>query len=186
MTDEEIAELQSTNKTLTERVNQLESINTDLVTQKKELKQKLEDGSTDEELKAELNNYKEQLSQVEQDKQSLQDGYTAELNSLNMQAQLKELGVSVHNSDAMNAVVELALQDATYKDGGFQYLNDDGTTRFNDSNKDYSIQDKINELKEGDKSYLFTKATGGGASDTTTAPTPSNDINSIIDAGLKY
>jgi len=44
----------------------------------------------------------------------------------------------------------------------------------------------LDELKEGDKSYLFTKATGGGASDTTTAPTPSNDINSIIDAGLKY
>ena len=88
MTEEQIEELQATNKSLTERVNQLESINTDLVEQKKDLKQKIADESTDEELKAELNNYKEQLSQVEADKASLQEGYTAELNSLNMQAQL--------------------------------------------------------------------------------------------------
>ena len=186
MTDEQIVELQNTNKTLTERVNQLESINTDLVDQKKELKQKLTDGATDEDLKAELSNYKEQLSQVEADKQSLQDGYTKELNSLQMASQLKEMGVEVHNGDAMNAVVELALTEATYKDGGFAFLNEDGTTRFNDSNKDYSLQDKINDLKESDKSYLFKQATGGGATDTTTAPAPNTDINSIINAGLTY
>ena len=185
MTEEQITELQSTNKSLTERVNQLESINTDLVDQKKELKQKLADGATDEDMKAELANYKEQLDQVESDKQSLQDGYTKELNGLQMASQLKEMGVEVHNSDAMNAVVELALQDATYKDGGFQFLNDDGTTRFNESNKDYSLQDKINSLKESDKSYLFKQATGGGKEDIPTAPTKP-DFNDILNAGLKY
>ena len=174
MTPEEIQALQDTNKELTERVNQLESINTDLVTQKHDLKQKIEDGVTDEDMKLELTNYKEQLAQVESDKESLRDGYTKELNGLHMMQQLREMGVEAHNSDAMNAVSELVLQDATYKDGSFVFLNSDGTTRFNESNKDFSIQDKINEMKESDKSYLFKAATGGGATDTPSTPHGTN------------
>ncbi len=185
MTPEEIQALQDTNKELTERVNQLESINTDLVTQKKDLKQKIEDGVTDEDMKLELDNYKAQLAQVESDKESLRDGYTSELNGLHMLQQLKEMGVEAHNSDAMNAVSELVLQDATYKDGSFVFLNEDGTTKFNESNKDFSIQDKINQMKESDKSYLFKVATGGGATDAPQAPTKPG-INDILNAGLTY
>ena len=182
MTEEELQALQETNKQLTERITQLESINIDLVTQKKELKQKIEDGVTDEDLKAELDNYKEQLSLVEADKVELTDGYTKELNSLKMSQQLKEMGVKVHNTDAMNAVTELALQEATYKDGGFVFLNEDGTTRFNDANKDFGIQDKINELKEGDKSYLFVADSGGGVTPTDVAPSkPTSSTQAIAD-----
>jgi len=186
MTDEEIKALQDTNKELTERVNQLESINTDLVAQKKDLKQKIEEGVTDEEMKLELENYKVQLSQVEQDKVELKAEYSKEVNGLHMASQLRDMGIETHNTDAMGAVSELVLADATYRDGGFVFLNDDGTTKFNESNKDYSIQDKINELKEGDKSYLFKTATGGGATDVSLAPPKNTDINSIINAGLKY
>ncbi len=170
MTDTEIEELQNTNKQLTERVNQLESINTDLVTQKKDLKQKIEEGVTDEELKLELDNYKAQLAEVESDKESLRDGYTKELNGLHMIQQLREMGIQAQNSDAMNSVGELVLQDATYKDGGFVFLNEDGTTKFNEANKDFSVMDKINELKGGDKSYLFKEATGGGAETAPAVP----------------
>ena len=180
MTEEEIQALQDTNKQLTERVNQLESINTDLVAQKKDLKQKVEDGVTDEDMKAELANYKAQLDQVESDKQSLTDGYTKEMNSMKMASQLKEMGVEVHNTDAMNAVVELTLNEATYKDGGFVFLNEDGTTKFNNANKDFSIQDKINELKGGDKSYLFKASTGGGASEAPSPPQQTG-VGSLVD-----
>jgi len=188
MTEEEITALQDTNKALTERVNQLESINSDLVTQKKELKQKLEDGASDEDLKLELANYKTQLEQVEADKDSLRDGYTSELNGLHMQNQLKEMGVETHNLDAMNAVSGLVLQEATYKDGAFVFLNDDGTTKFNQSNKDYSIQDKINELKESDKAYLFKASNGGGAKAPEGKPTPVNqsDTDRVNALKLKH
>ena len=188
MTEEEITALQDTNKALTERVNQLESINSDLVTQKKELKQKLEDGASDEDLKLELANYKTQLEQVEADKDSLRDGYTSELNGLHMQNQLKEMGVETHNLDAMNAVSGLVLQEATYKDGAFVFLNDDGTTKFNQSNKDYSIQDKINELKESDKAYLFKASSGGGAKAPEGKPTPVNqsDTDRVNALKLKH
>lgn len=180
MTEEEIAQLQETNKTLTQRVNQLESINTDLVGQKKELKKKLEDGFNDEDMKRELDNYKSQLEQVEKDKVELQNGYTKQISSLHMKQMLKDMGVSVHNSDALEAVAELALSEATYKDGGFVFLNKDGTTRFNDANKDYSLNDKINDLKQSDKSYLFKQAIGGGADDSKkTPPQNKNNIDAI-------
>lgn len=162
MTEEEIKALQDTNKELVSRVSQLESINISLVDQKKELKQKLEDGVTDEELKAELDNYKVQLEGVQVEKDNLSNEYQKELNSLRMVTMLKEMGVETHNIDALNAVAELTLSDASYKDGAFVYLNEDGTTIFNDENKSFSVQDKINQLKEGEKSYLFKQPTGGG------------------------
>ena len=185
-TEEELEALKETNKELVGRVSQLESINISLVDQKKELKQKLEDGSTDEALKAELTNYKEQLSQVEQDKADIESTFTSKLAQRDMLSQLNELGVKAHNSDALNAIADLTLSDAKYEDGSFAYLKEDGTTRFSDADKPFSIQDRVNELKESDKAYLFVQATGGGATDTTTAPTPNNDINSIVNASLKY
>lgn len=187
MTEEEIKALQTTNKELTERVNQLESINTSLVDQKKELKQKLDDGITDEDMKKELDNYKEQLALVESDKKTMASEYSKELNGLHMNQQLKELGVNTHNGDAMAEVSKLVQEDATFKNGGFVFLNEDGTTKFNDANKDFSIQDKINELKGSDKSYLFKADTGGGAKDDIPNAAPTKpSFNDMLNAGLKY
>ncbi len=166
MTEEQIEELQATNKSLAERVTQLESINISLVDQKKELKQKLEDGYNDEDMKKELDNYKQQLDLSESDKASIKDGYTKEMNTMHMMQQLRELGVETHNQDALNAVAELAMGGSEYRDGGFVYLDEDGTTRFNEASKNYSVIDKINELKDGDKNYLFKQPNGGGAGDT--------------------
>ena len=187
MTEEEIVELKATNDSLVARVNQLESINTDLVDQKKQLKQKLEDGSTDEELKAELNNYKQQLEQVEADKAEITANYRGELNTLNMVNALKEAGIEAQNNDALSAIANLALDGAEYKDGSFMYANDDGTTKFNEANKSYGIIDRVNELKGGDKSYLFAPIQGGGGvNKTSVTPDKKTDINAIINAGLKY
>ena len=174
MTEEEIQALQDTNKELTSRITQLESINISLVEQKKELKQKIENGVTDEELKAELDNYKTQLEQVALEKDNLSNDYEKDLNGLRMVATLKEMGVEAHNIDALNAVAELTLSDATYKDGGFVYLNEDGTTIFNDANQSFSVQDKVNALKESDKQYLFKQPNGGGATGQDAKPTKQN------------
>ena len=187
MTEEEIAVLQETNQQLQDRVTQLESINISLVDQKKVLKEKLQEGSTDEALKAELDNYKSQLEQVQLEKDNLSSDYQKDLNSLRMTGILKDMNVETHNLDALNAVAELTLQGATYKDGAFVYLNEDGTTIFNDANQSFSVQDRINALKEGDKSYLFKQPSGGGATpseDSTPKGKPS--INDIVNAGLKY
>jgi chromosome segregation ATPase len=184
--EEELEAVKATNKELVDKVGFLEKDLSKAIAKRDEAKQALADNTGDEELRKELDNYKEQLSQVEQDKADIESTFTHKLAQRDMISQLNELGVKAHNMDALNAIAELTLSDAKYEDGSFKYLKDDGTTKFSDTDKEYSIQDKINELKEGDKSYLFKQATGGGASDTTTAPPPSNDINSILDANLKY
>ena len=187
MTDEEIKALQDTNAELVNRVNQLESINTDLVDQKKELKQKLQDGVTDDEAKAEIDNLKTLLSQVEEERNTLTSDYDKQINTMRMRDVLKEAGVEAQNSDAMEALSNLVLDGASYEDG-FVWKNDDGSTRYNDEKKPYSVVDKVNELKEGSKSYLFAPTKGGGGG---TTPPPDNtdskpDINSILNAGLTY
>ncbi len=186
MTEEEITALQETNKALTTRVNQLESINTDLVEQRADLKQKIADGSTDEELKAELANYKAQLSTVEADRTEIENNFKADIASLNMINELKASGVLAHNDDALKAISQMALQDAKFDDGAFVYLNEDGTTRFNDEQKPYSVIDKVNELKGGDKSYFFKEPQGGGGAGDKPDIAPKTDINSVLDAGLTY
>ena len=191
MTDLEQAQatietLTQTNTDLVARVGVLETNNKDLTEQRKVLQGQLKDGSGDESLKAELENYKTQLEGVEADKESLKHEYSQEINSMRMMTQLKELGVETHNADALSAVSELVLGEATAKDGGFVFLKEDGTTRFNQANQDYSIQDKINDLRESDKSYLFKQPTGGGKQDTPNATPGKKSINDVIDAGLKY
>ena len=181
-----LAELEETNKSLVESVGKLEKANTDLVSQRTELKEKIKANSGDEELKKELDAYKLQLEEVEADKEALVGDFTHKLASKDMVQQLSALGVKTHNADALNMVSDLILNDAKYEDGAFKFVTEDNTTRFNDSNKPFNLQDKVNELKESDKSYLFVPSNGGGATDTTTAPAPQTDINSIINAGLTY
>ena len=182
-----LAELEETNKSLVESVGKLEKANTDLVSQRTELKEKIKANSGDEELKKELDAYKLQLEEVEADKEALVGDFTHKLASKDMVQQLSALGVKTHNADALNMVSDLILNDAKYEDGAFKFVTEDNTTRFNDSNKPFNLQDKVNELKESDKSYLFVPSNGGGATDTTTAPAPQqSDLNSILNAGLKY
>lgn len=169
-----IEQLEATNSNLVNRVNTLEVANTDLITERKELKTKLKEGSNDEQLKAELENYKTQLETVTEERDNQSSNYEKDLNSLRMMAQLKEMGVETHNADALTSVAELVLSDATYNDGAFNYLNEDGTTRFNDANNAYSVQDKVNDLREGEKSYLFKQPTGGGATGKAGEPSKQN------------
>ena len=181
MTEEEVKALQEANAKLVERVNQLESINIDLVDQKKELKQKLTDGATDEQLKLELDNYKQKLSEIEEEANSKQATYQAEISKLHMVQMLKSQGVTAHNDDAFNAIAELALDGAEFKDGAFVYPNEDGTTKFNEANEAYSVLDKVNELRSGDKSYFFKQDTGGGGGDTTPPPSkPADDVANYV------
>jgi hypothetical protein len=116
----------------------------------------------------------------------LSDNYTKEVNSLKMNDALRLSGVQAMNSDAMSAIAELVMEGASYEDG-FVWKNEDGSTIYNESNKPYGIMDKVNELREGSKSYLFKQPTGGGP--TGEVPGKSTDnmsINDIINAGLKY
>jgi len=170
-----LAELEETNKSLVESVGKLEKANTDLVSQRTELKEKIKANSGDEELKKELDAYKLQLEEVEADKEALVGDFTHKLASKDMVQQLSALGVKTHNADALNMVSDLILNDAKYEDGAFKFVTEDNTTRFNDSNKPFNLQDKVNELKESDKSYLFVPSNGGGATDTTTAPAPQTE-----------
>ena len=185
MTEEEITALQATNKELVSKVGFLEKDLAKAIVKRDEAKQALADNTGDDELRNELENYKEQLSQVEQDKADIEATFTGKLAQRDMISQLNELGVKAHNMDALNAIADLTLSDAKYEDGGFSYLKEDGTTKFSDADKPFSIQDKINELKDSDKGYLFVKDSGGGKEDIPTAP-PKTDINSVINAGLTY
>ncbi len=186
MTDEEIATLQSTNEELVARVNQLESINTDLVGQKKDLKQQLQDGMTDTEAKAEIDNLKALLEGAEGERSELETQHTGQINGMRMKDLLREAGIKAQNDDAMGALSSLMLEGVSY-DEGFKWLNEDGTTRYNEAKKPYGIIDRVNELKDGDKSYLFAPVTGGGSGDKTpVAPDTKPNINDVINAGLTY
>ncbi len=182
MTNEE---LEQTNKDLVQRVTQLESINSDLVDQKKELKSKLQSGITDESVKAELDNLKSLLESSDSEKQKLISDHGTEINGMRMLDSLREAGVKAQNSDAMSAIADLVLDGSDY-DNGFVWKNEDGSTVYNESNKPYGIVDKINELKESEKAYLFEAAVGGGGVTTPPTTKPTQSINDIINAGLKY
>lgn len=183
-----ILTLNTTNGELVSRVTQLESINVSLVDGKKELKKKLEEGSTDEVLKAELQNYKDQLATVEETAAEKATEYETKVNDLTMMQVLTGLGVEAQSGAAMDTIKALALKGATPKDGGFVYLNEDGTTIFNEANKEYGVNDRINELKESaDNSYHFAEQKGGGfTGNTTKPPETKKSVNDIISAGLKY
>ena len=181
-----IKELESTNADLVTRVGTLETNNNDLVMQREQLKAKIKEGTGDETLKAELDNYKEQLASVEADKEAIKGEFTSKLSKLQMMQTLKESGVQAQNDDAMNAIVDLVAQRAVYDDGAFKFVKEDGTTRFTDGDKPYGVIDAVNELKESEKAYLFKAQTGGGMTETPAVPNSKPDINSIIDAGLKY
>ena len=167
MTNEEyeakIKELQANNADLVTSIGKLELANKDLVADRTALKDKLKDGSGDEALVAENNNLLDQLAQTQADKEELTSGFKVQLSQRDMLTQLNELGVKAHNRDALNAITDLVLGDADYEDGSFKFLKEDGTTRFGTADRPYSIQDKLNELKESDKGYLFVKDSGGGA-----------------------
>ena len=188
MTPEEIEALQKTNDDLVARISQLESINIDLVDQKKELKQKLTDGFNNDDMQKELKNYKDQLAKVEADKQELEAGYTSKLSALQMKNVLRDLNVEGQTPEALDTITKLVLDGATNNDGNFAYLNEDGTTKFNESNAEYSVIDRVNELRESGNAYHFKQATGAdGGKTTPTAPKNHKpDINDIINRGLKY
>ena len=174
MTTEEmearIKELETNNADLVLGIGKLELANKDLVADRTSLKEKLKDGSGDEALKLELDNYKAKLDEVEADKAGMENGFKVQLSQRDMLTQLGSLGVKAHNSDALNAITDLVLGDAVYEDGGFKFVNEDGTTKFSQADKPYSIQDKVNELKDSDKGYLFVADTGAG--------TPNNESGS--------
>lgn len=189
MTPEEIQALKDTNESLVARVTQLESINLDLVDQKKELKIKLTEGFNDADMKAELDNYKAQLGNVESEKAELQSGFTEKLSKLQMNNILRDLGIKAQTPEALEKIAEMVLADATAtEEGAFKFLNEDKTTRFNEAKNEYGVMDKINELKEGGNSFYFApeKGAGGGGDAPDPGATKKTDINSIIDAGLKY
>jgi len=185
MTEEEIKALQDTNNDLVERVNQLESINVDLVAQKKEFKQKLEEGLTDEDAKTEINSLKNLLAGVEDERNGLIAEHSKQVNGMRMKDLLRESGIKAQNSDALEALSGLVLDGSTYEDG-FTWKNEDGSTRYNEDKKPYGVIDRVNELREGDKSYLFQPITGGGAAETISTAPSKPSINDIINAGLKY
>lgn len=176
-----------TNDDNVERINSLERTNSDLVEQRAEWRKNVRDMAP-ENAKKEIDNLKAQLDEVATDRQNTEAEYTKELNGLRIDTVLKELDVKGQNADAFKAIGNLALEGTKYEDGGYVYTNEDGTTRYNEDKKPYSVMDKINELKEGEKSYLFKEATGGGfkKDETPKAPNTKPDINDIINRGLKY
>jgi len=173
MTEEEIKALQDTNATLVERVTQLESINVDLVEQKKLFKSKLEDGLSDDEAKAEIANLKALLDNANGEQDSLRSEHDNQINSMRMRDVLRDAGVNAQNSDAMEALSSLVLDGASYEDG-FLWKNEDGSTVYNSDNKPYGVIDRVNELREGNKSYLFEAKVGGGGGNPPATPSPKN------------
>ena len=185
--DNKIAELEATNGELVASVKKLETANSSMVAERSELKQKIKDGSTDDTLKADLEKAQALLAEKDAEVEAVRTETTAELAKRDMISQLQSLGVKAHNDTALNEIANTILNDAQYEDGGFKFLDEDNTTRYNDAKKPYSIMDKVNAMKEGDDAFRFAVATGGGATDTTTAPAPQqSDLNSILNAGLKY
>jgi len=181
MTEEEIQALQATNKELVAKVGFLEKDLSKAIIKRDEAKQALADNTGDDELRKELDNYKEQLSQVEQDKADISSSYKGKLANSALDRLLDDKFLDVKEGKSREYLKnELLKSEGIEFDedkNDFVFLNEDKTTKFNDdTSKEYSIFDKLNELKEKDNEFFFNKATGGGATDTTTAPTPKTDV----------
>ena len=182
----ELEELNSTNKEGAERVNFLEREAKDAYKARDEAKAKLLDNGSDEAQKAEIANLKEVIANSEAELNGVRSESEATLNAMRMSNAISAAGVDAQNSDALEAITSLVLDGATYDDG-FTWQNDDGTTRHNEANKPYGIIDKINEIKDGSKSYLFkTNGGGGGSGEPPKTEEKPGGISAIIDAGLTY
>lgn len=163
-----------TNTANVEKINSLERVNADLVAQRSEWRKNVRDMAP-EHAQKEIENLTNQLAEVSTQRDNQRAQYDTELNGLRINALLKEMGIEGQNADALSSIGQLALQGAEYKDGAFVYLNEDGTTRYNDT-KPYTVLDKINDLKESEKSYLFKQATGGGFKPSNGNPPPNKPM----------
>ena len=190
MTTEEleakIQTLEATNTDLVTSIGKLEKANADLVTERVEFKQKLKDGVSDEELKAENEKLLAVIENQDQKFSDIESSHRSEVNEMKIISMFDATGIKADSDKAKELLIPLLKQGSDFAEDGFKYTDEDNTTLFKEDNRKYDLMDRINELKEGGYSGLFEKQTGGGATDTTTAPAPQTDINSIINAGLTY
>ena len=153
-------------------------------------KRELLESGGDEALKAEIDNLKGLLEGSKEEIDAVKAESAATLNKMRMRDVIKQSGIDAQNDDALNAIVDLALDGVDYDDG-FVWKNEDGTTRYNEAKKPYSVIDRVNELRGGDKSYLFKPQQGGGGGGAGNTPDVKAEdkpkgISAILDAGLKY
>ncbi len=189
MTTEEfeakILELETTNTSLVVSIGKLETANKDLLGQRQTLKDKIRDGSGDEELRAENEKLLGIVESQDERFKDVETNHKSEMDAMKLVSMFDDLGVKAKNEQTKKLLMPLLMDGSDFAEDGFRYMDEDKTTRFKEDNSKYGLMDKINDLKDGGYDGLFETSKGGGASDAPVAPTKSS-VGDIIDAGLTY
>ena len=166
MTNEEydlkIAKLEATNTDLVTSIGKLEKANADLVTERVEFKQKLKDGVTDEELKAENEKLMAVLESQDQKFSEQATTHTAEVNRMKIISMFDATGIKADSDKAKELLIPLLQQGSDFAEDGFRYVDEEKTTEFKADNVKYDLMDRINDLRDNGYGGLFQPAKGGG------------------------
>jgi len=181
MTQEEleakVKELETNNADLVSSIGKLEKANMDLVGERTTLKQKLKDGVTDEELKAENEKLMAVIESNEAKSNELEVSHRSEVNEMKIISMFDALGIEADSDEAKELLIPLLKEGSDFAEDGFRYIDSENTTVFKDNNRKYDLMDRVNDLRESGYGGLFQPQVGGGATDTTTAPTPNTDMS---------
>ena len=118
----------------------------------------------DEALKADKEALQTKLGEMNQKLHDTESEYNKKIDTMVLKDTLRGLGVKdrVANEVAFGELTNIVLAEAERDGAKFVFKDEDGRTRFTDNGKPMTVEDRIDELSRGDRSYLFNQPAGGG------------------------
>jgi len=118
----------------------------------------------DEALKADKEALQAKLEEMNNKLQQTEQEYNQKIDTMVLKDTLRGLGVKdrVANEVAFEELTKIVLSEAERDGSKFVFKDEEGRTRFTDNGKPMTVEDRIDELSQGDRSYLFNKPAGGG------------------------
>jgi len=119
----------------------------------------------DETLKKENLLLQEKMQNLSKQFEQTQQTHKTEVDTMVLKDTLRGLGVADRtvNEVAFNELTNIVLSEAERDGANFIFRDNEGRTRFTESGKPMTVQDRIAELATSDRSFLFKEPSGGGA-----------------------
>jgi len=128
--------------------------------------------NADEGLKADNETLQANYQKLKDEFDAVGTKHEAEVSEMILKDTLRGLGISdkVQNDRAFQELTKLVL-DGAERDGATFKFKDGDKTLFNERNQPMTVEDKVLELQNGEFSFLFKQAQGGGAGEVGVTPT---------------
>lgn len=119
--------------------------------------------NADEGLKLDNQTLQDKLMELQGSYDGLGASHEAEISEMILKDTLRGLGISdrVQNDRAFSELTKLVLNGAS-REGAVFTFKEDGKTVFGNGGQPINVEDRINQLQEGEYSYLFKQTKGGG------------------------